>query len=113
LKQKTSERIDEAIHAWRDADSRWFAEAPFRDIELPSIKTSHIGLRIVQAVGIRKNLPMVLNDVLMKISALAYENSDTIDYIEIVRVRADKPEEQTIAVEVLELSDKRQLWVNQ
>jgi hypothetical protein len=113
LKQKTSERIDEAIHAWRDADSRWFAETPFNDVELPSIKTSHIGLRIVQAVGIRKNLLMTLNDVLMKISTVAYENSDTIDYIEIVRVRADKPEEQTIAVEVLELSDKRQLWVNQ
>lgn len=112
MKQQTAQKISQAIHDWRDAESVSLCEFPFKEADVSFPKSNHIGLRIGIAAIIRTDsLVMKLCELANALESIAFENENFIDYIEILRVKAD--EEETITVEVTERTDKRKTWVNE
>jgi hypothetical protein len=115
MKQKTSERISAAIHDYRDGETLLFLEEPFESADISkTINKKHIGIRITFAVTKRSaKLSYSLGKVLKELDTVAFDDEKHIDYIEVLRVKADSLEECGIAVELVEISEKRSLWLNE
>jgi hypothetical protein len=117
MKQKVSERISEGIHAYRDGETLLFIEEPLDNLaalDIPrTIDKKHIGLRVTFAVSKRHpRLRTALDKVMKAIETIAYDDEANIDYVEVLRVRADGLEEHATAVEIIEVQEKRQMWIN-
>lgn len=114
MNQKTAERISNAILDYRDGESLLLLEQPLESAEISKKPDNkHQGLRITLAVNKRsQTLRNALNKVFNTLDEVAFDEK-CVDYLEIVRVRADSKEEETIAVEVVEVTEKRSVWINE
>ena len=115
MKQKISERISEGIHAYRDGETLLFLEEPFESADISKvIDKKHIGVRVTFAIAKRRaKLSHSLNKVLKILETLAYDSETNVDYFEVIRVKADSLEEHAIAVEVIEIQEKRSTWIHE
>ena len=127
MKQATAQKISDAFHAWQDAETIALYEVSISlgtDDSLGRLAEAiqeqfivkadgqHIGLRMSFVVSTRhSNLNSCENALTEALQGIAYGENRWIDYIEKVRVKADKPEDECIAVEVLEIGEKRNIWL--
>jgi hypothetical protein len=107
MNQSIAEDISEAILNWRDGDSVLLIEEPFEDADIAKpIKTNCIGVRITFAVKKRKQkLTSKVQEILKTLETFAFEKEINIDYLEIVRIKAE--DKEVCAVEVVELKQGR------
>lgn len=127
MKQQIATKISEAFIAWRDADSVALYELPITSKVMDTeeeirklveeqatvkAKGKHLGLRISFVVAKRNHWLDTRVSILIKaLSEIAYKNSKLLDYIETVRVKADTSKDEYIAIEILEVIAKRNIWI--
>lgn len=114
MNQKISQRISDAILDYRDGESLLLIESPLESAEInKKPENKHQGLRVTCAVNKRSaTLRNALSKVFNILDSVAFDEK-YVDYIEIIRVRADSKEEETTAIEVVEVTEKRSVWVQE
>ena len=114
MKQAVATKINDAIHDYRDGESILLIESPFESAEIAKvINSKHIGLRVTVAVRKRTaKLRTVLDKIFKALDTVAFDDEKNIDYFEVVRVRADDIKEECQAVEIIEITQKRNPWIN-
>ena len=130
MRQALSDKISTAILDYRAGETRLLLQKQvgitqtdksilveilrkeIQEVASMQIQGSHLGCRICVVVSNRMTLlTKQINWAGEAIKEALFERLDAIDYYEIIRVKADTLEDECIAIEIVEITPKREAWI--
>lgn len=123
MRQEIAQRISNSILAWRDAEERMLLMLPLKttgaefeealqDQISKRVEGTHLGCRIAIVVMRRTNpIDKLVTAIWKAVNDGAFDHYKNIDFLEVVRVKADERGDEGICMELVEIEPKREVWL--